>query len=148
MEQVLAAVADGPSILPKLAPQLSRHLLFPLVEFEQGQAEERRDDERARQILAGKIEMLESTNMADYVATLYTQLYGVKEAPEEFTKRRQQVITQLETFEDSTSKISELLTREDVVGGLRSDKVANLEFLRKEHDVSLALGRRCRLRTS
>jgi translation initiation factor 3 subunit E len=135
MEDIAAALADGLSILPKLAPQLSRHLLFPLIEFEAGQAEERGEDDKARMILGGKIKMLESTNMADYVANLFTELHG-GEPPAEFTKKRQEVLTQLEKFEQDTEKLSDLLTREDVVGGLRSDKVANLEFLKKEHEVS------------
>lgn len=135
MEEVVAAVADGPSILPKLAPQLSRHLLFPLIEFEEGQADEQGDAERARRILAGKIKMLEDTNMTDYVAGLHAELHGDKETPPEYARKRQEVLTQLEKFEQATALISELLERDDVVGGLRSDKVANLEFLKKEHGV-------------
>jgi translation initiation factor 3 subunit E len=135
MDEVLAAVSDGTSILHKLAPQLSRHLLFPLIEFEAGQADEQGDQEKAKKILTGKIKMLESTNMTDYVAGLYTELHGGS-PPAGFTKKRQEVLTQLERFEQDTALITELLTREDVVGGLRSDKVANLEFLKKEHDVS------------
>jgi len=135
MEDIYAAL-DGENILPKLASQLSRHLLFPLIEFEAGKADEKGDDEKARKILAGKIKLLEDTNMADYVAELYTQLNDVAEAPAEYTKKRNEVIAQLEKFEQDTARISELLTREDVVGQLRSDKVANLEFLKKDHDVS------------
>jgi translation initiation factor 3 subunit E len=135
MDEVLAAVPED-SILPKLAAQLSRHLLFPLIEFEAGKAEEKGDDETAKKILNGKIKLLESTNMADYVANLYCELNGVSEPPQEYAKKRTEVLTQMEKFEQDVAKISELLTRDDVVGGLRSDKVANLEFLKKEHDVS------------
>lgn len=135
MEEVYAALGEE-SILPKLASQLSRHLVFPLIEFEAGRAEEKGDDAGARKILAGKIKLLEDTNMADYVAQLYQDLNGGAEAPAEYAKKRNEVIAQLEKYEQDTAKISELLTREDVVGALRSDKVANLEFLKKDHDVS------------
>ncbi|KAH6668127.1 eukaryotic translation initiation factor 3 subunit E [Plectosphaerella plurivora] len=138
MEDIAAAL-DSENILPKLASQLSRHLLFPLIEFEAGKAEEKGDDDKANQILAGKIKLLEDTNMADYVAELYKQANNVAEAPAEYTKKRNDVIAQLEKYEQDTLKISELLTREDVVGQLRSDKVANLEFLKKDHEVTIEM---------
>ena len=34
-----------------------------------------------------------------------------------------------------TAKITDLLQNEEVISNLRSDKVANLEFLKKEHGV-------------
>lgn len=137
MEEVVsAASADGLSIMPKMAPHLSRHLLFPLIQFEGEKAEEKGDDEMARQLLSGKIKLLEDTNMTDYVATLYCDFHGVTEPPAEYIKKRQDVLSQLEKYEQATAKISDLLTQDEVVNGLRSDKVANLEFLKNQHGVS------------
>ncbi|EEY17323.1 eukaryotic translation initiation factor 3 subunit E [Verticillium nonalfalfae] len=138
MEDIYAAL-DGENILPKLASQLSRHLLFPLVEFEAGRAEDNGNEEKARQILNGKLKLLQDTNMADYVAELYKEVHNVNEAPAEYAKKRNDVIAQLEKYEQETARISELLTREDVVGQLRSDKVANLEFLKKDHEVTIEM---------
>ncbi|CRK26029.1 Eukaryotic translation initiation factor 3 subunit E like protein [Verticillium longisporum] len=138
MEDIYAAL-DGENILPKLASQLSRHLLFPLVEFEAGRAEDSGNEEKARQILNGKLKLLQDTNMADYVAELYKEVHNVNEAPAEYAKKRNDVIAQLEKYEQETARISELLTREDVVGQLRSDKVANLEFLKKDHEVTIEM---------
>jgi translation initiation factor 3 subunit E len=138
MEDILKTVsADGASIMPQLAPHLSRHLLFPLIQFEGDQAEDRGEDEKAKKILSGKIKLLEDTNMADYVATLYCDLHGTAEPPAEYTKKRQEVLAQLEKHEQATEKIAELLTQDEVVNGLRSDKVANLEFLKRDHGVSM-----------
>lgn len=134
MEDILKAV-DGSSILPNLAPHLSRHLLFPLIQFEGDQAEEKGDAELAKKILSGKIKLLEDTNMTDYVATLYCDLHGVADPPAEYTKKRQDVLSQLEKYETATEKIANLLTQDEVVNGLRSDKVANLEFLKNDHGV-------------
>lgn len=137
MEDILTAVsADGSSIMPKLAPHLSRHLLFPLIQFEGDQAEEKGEDEKAKRILSGKIKLLEDTNMTDYVATLYCELHGASDPPAEYTKKRQDVLAQLEKYEQATAKIADLLTQDEVVNGLRSDKVANLEFLKNQHGVS------------
>ena len=138
MEDVLTAVsADGStSIMPKLAPHLSRHLLFPLIQFEGDKAEEKGEDEKAKKILSGKIQLLEDTNMTDYVASLYCEFHDVADPPAEYTKKRQDVLAQLEKYEQATEKIASLLTQDEVVNGLRSDKVANLEFLKKDHGVS------------
>jgi translation initiation factor 3 subunit E len=74
--------------------------------------------------------------MTDYVASLYCGIEGVEEPPKEFATKRQEVLDRLELFNQESAKITDLLGREDVVKSLRSDKVANLEFLKKEHDVS------------
>ena len=140
MEEVLKAVsADGSSILPQVAPHLSRHLLFPLVQFEGDKAEEKGETEKAKQILSGKIQLLEDTHMTDYVASMYCELHGVDDPPAEYTKKRQEVLAQLEKYEQATAKIADLLTQDEVVNGLRSDKVANLEFLKNQHGVSSTL---------
>lgn len=136
MEDILASVPES-SLLSKLSPQLSRHLLFPLIEFEEGQAREHGDDDAAKRILEAKLKLLESTNMTDYVANLYCQVRNVSDPPQELVQRRQAVIAQMEKLESDTAQISDLLTREEVLGGLRSDKVANLEFLQKEHGVCI-----------
>ena len=73
--------------------------------------------------------------MTDYVASLYCEMNGVDEAPKEFATKRQEVLDRLELFGQESEKITDLLSREDVVTSLRSDKVANLEYLKKEHDV-------------
>lgn len=145
MEDILTAVsAEGSSIMPQLAPHLSRHLLFPLIQFEGDKAEEKGDSDMAKKILSGKIKLLEDTNMTDYVATLYCELHGVSDPPAEYTKKRQDVLAQLEKYEQATAKIADLLTQDEVVNGLRSDKVANLEFLKNQHGVSLRPAQRLR----
>lgn len=137
MEEILKTVsADGKSVLPRLAPHLSRHLLFPLVQFEGEQAEEKGDSEMAKKINSGKIKLLEDTNMTDYVASLYCELHGVSDAPAEYNQKRQEVLAELEKHEQATEIIANLLTQDEVVNGLRSDKVANLEFLKNQHGVS------------
>ena len=114
-------------LLPKLITYLDRHLIYPLVNFIG-------DDEDPESTRA-KYELLKKTNMTDYVASLYCEMEGVEEPPKEFAVKRQQVLDRLDKFEQESEKITGLLGREDVVTGLRSDKVANLEFLKKEHGV-------------
>jgi translation initiation factor 3 subunit E len=138
----------GPSpadydLLPKLAPHLDRHMIFPLLEFTASQSIDEEtgdvtDEKKMREITEAKFALLKKTDMTDYVANLYCELQGLKEPPIEYAERKQKVFSQLEKFEQETGKITELLEREDVVNNLRSDKVANLEFLKKDHDVRIA----------
>jgi translation initiation factor 3 subunit E len=126
-------------LIPKLVSHLDRHMIFPLLEFSASQLEDEdgnvKDEAKAREITQAKYELLKKTNMTDYVANLYCELEGIDERPAEFAERREKVLQRLEQFEEETGKIRELLATEDVVSNLRSDKVANLEFLKKEHEV-------------
>lgn len=128
-------------LLPKLVTKLDRHLIFPLLEFSSSQLDNEdgtsADETKTRELLKAKYELLKKTNMTDYVANLYCDLEGLQDPPKEFTEKRQKVIETLEKFEDTTSKLTELLQTDEVVTNLRSDKVANLEFLKKDHDVRL-----------
>jgi len=126
-------IAKENDLLPKLVTHLDRHLIFPLLQFVADQ-----DEDPAPEITKAKYELLKKTNMTDYVATLYCEMEGVDDAPKEFATKRQEILDRLEVFGQESEKITDLLGREDVVTSLRSDKVANLEFLKKEHDVCFA----------
>jgi translation initiation factor 3 subunit E len=127
-------VAKENDLLPTLVTHLDRHLIFPLLQFAGGD-----EDESDPITLKAKYELLKKTNMTDYVASLYCELEGIDETPKEFTEKRQEVLLRLQKFEEETAKITDLLSREDVVTSLRSDKVANLEYLKKEHDVTIEM---------
>lgn len=141
MASTTASGGSEYDLLNKLAPNLDRHMIFPLLEFSASQLVDEdgqvRDEAKARQITQAKFALTKRTNMTDYVANLYCELEGLDEAPAEYTERKKQVFSQLEKYEQQTAKITELLERDDVVNALRSDKVANLEFLKREHDVRL-----------
>lgn len=126
-------------LILKLAPHLDRHMIFPLLEFSASQLVDEdgevKDTQKAREITQAKYALTKKTNMTDYVANLYCELQDLKEPPVEYSDRRQKVFAQLEKYEQETGKISELLDRDDVVEKLRADKVQNLEYLKREHDV-------------
>ena len=137
---VAITAASEFDLLPKLISRLDRHLIFPLLEFSANQLEDDdgviRDEEKAREVTKAKYELLKKTNMTDYIANLYCELEGLENPPAEFGDKRQKVLARLEQLGVETGKITDLLGDQDVVANLRSDKVANLEFLKKEHDVS------------
>jgi translation initiation factor 3 subunit E len=122
-------VAKEHDLLPKLITHLDRHLIFPLLQFAEQEVDE------PEEITKAKYELLKKTNMTDYVASLYCEINNAEEAPKEFAQKRQEVLDRLELFGQESEKIVELLQTEDVINNLRSDKVANLEYLKKEHGV-------------
>ncbi|KAJ5888027.1 Eukaryotic translation initiation factor 3 subunit E [Penicillium taxi] len=117
-------------LLPRLIPYLDRHLVFPLLEYCAG------NDEDDTEITRAKYELLKHTNMTDYVANLWKEINNSETIPDEFVKKREEVLAQLEHFQDQSEKITELLQDEEVVGNLRSDKAANLRFLEEQHGVT------------
>jgi len=123
-------IAQQYDLLPKLIPHLDRHLIFPLLEFLSGQEED------SAEITKTKYELLKQTNMTDYVASLWEEINDSDERPEEFAKKKEEIIQRLSLFTDETHQINELLSDDSVVSNLRSDKVANLKFLEQQHGVT------------
>ncbi|KAF2470373.1 eukaryotic translation initiation factor-like protein 3 subunit E [Lindgomyces ingoldianus] len=127
-------IAEQYNLLPKLMPNLDRHLIYPLLNFS--------SDEEAEQPLSQKkllLELLKPTNMTDFVGQLYQDIHDLDEMPDEFKKKRDQVLQRRDQLEEDTSKISGLLDDENVVTNLRSDKVQNLAYLKENHGVDVAM---------
>ncbi|KAI9731974.1 MAG: eukaryotic translation initiation factor 3 subunit E [Cirrosporium novae-zelandiae] len=125
-------IAKEYDLLPQLIPYLDRHLVFPLLEFASQQ-----ESEDADVILKAKYELLKQTNMTDYVANLWKDIHDTDETPEEFTNKREEVLHKLQVYMEESSKITELLQDDNVVGSLRSDKLANLKFLEEQHGITI-----------
>ncbi|TKX24633.1 eukaryotic translation initiation factor 3 subunit E [Elsinoe australis] len=124
-------VAKEYSILPQLIPHLDRHLVFPLIQFL-----EEEDEEPQPELVKLKFELLKSTNMTDFVGDLDAQIHGHNERPQEYAKKREEVLKKRDTFQDECSKMQDLLSDENVINNLRSDKVANLNYLKENHGVT------------
>ena len=64
-------------LTPRIAPNLDRHLVFPLLEFlQEGQLYADED------ILKAKIELLNNTNMVDYAMDIHKSLYHTDDVPQ------------------------------------------------------------------
>ena len=72
--EIIMATYD---LTPRIAPNLDRHLVFPILEFLQ----ERRLHEDG-QILKEKIELLNKTNMVDYAMDIHKSLYHTEDVPQ------------------------------------------------------------------
>ncbi|KAK3718707.1 eukaryotic translation initiation factor 3 subunit E [Vermiconidia calcicola] len=129
-------IAKQHSILPKLIPHLDRHLVFPLLNFQEDQTPEDQDISDITQL---KYALLKETNMSDFVGDLYAQLNNLPERPQEYTSKREEVLNKRQQFEDETQKIQGLLGDADVVSNLRADKVSNMAYLKETHGVTPAM---------
>lgn len=126
-------VAQEHSLLPKMIPHLDRHLVFPLLNFLE---EETPEDEDTTDITQLKYALLKETNMSDFVGDLYAQLNNLQDRPQEYTKKREDVLERRAKFEEETEKIQGLLSTEDVINNLRSDKESNMKYLKENHGVT------------
>lgn len=61
----------------RIAPQLDRHLVFPLLEFLQEKGLYPEED-----ILKAKIDLLNNTNMVDYAMDIHKTLYHSDDVPQ------------------------------------------------------------------
>ena len=126
-------ITEEYDLLPKLIPHFDRHLIFPLLEFLSGQEED------PTEITKTKYELLKQTNMTDYVSSLWQEINNSDSPPEEFSKKREEVLQRLQLFAEETNQIDELLNDDNVISNLRSDKVANLKFLGEQHGVTIEM---------
>ena len=121
------------SLIPKLIPHLDRHIVFPLLNFQEDNTPE---DEDISDITQLKYALLKDTNMADFVGDLYAQVHGLSERPPEYAKKREEALERRRIFEEETEKIQGLLADSEVVKELRSDKVGNMNYLKENHGVT------------
>ncbi|KAF3941696.1 hypothetical protein ABW19_dt0200744 [Dactylella cylindrospora] len=118
-------------LMPKIMPYLDRHLIFPLIEFmrEQGLYP-------AEELLQNTYDLLEPTNMTDYVMDLWKQIHNSEDIPRDFLLKREKVVQEWNTLQNETATISELLENQDVISNFRSDKNQNLQFLKDNYQVT------------
>ena len=119
-------------LVPKLIPHLDRHLVFPILQFL-----ENREDADHREFTLLKYQLLKETNMSDYVWELEQEMKGLSERPPESLKKREDIVQIQQHLEEETNKLTELMVNPDVTSNIRSDKVANLNYLKENHGVTL-----------
>lgn len=127
----MSDIVTETNLLPKLVCYLDRHLIYPLLQFVADQ-----EEEPSIETTRAMFELLKKTNMTDYVSSLCCQLEGIEEPPKEYNEKKTRIVAELERYVEETQKIIDLLGREDVVNNFRSDKVANMDFLKNQHGVS------------
>ena len=91
-----ANVAEQYSLLPKLMPNLDRHLVYPLLNFS--------SDEEADQTVEQKkllLELLKPTNMTDFVGQLHQEVHGLDDMSDEFKTKRDEVLKKRDQLDEA-----------------------------------------------
>jgi len=116
----------------KVAPQLDRHLVFPLLEFLQ-----ERQLYNDEEILKAKIELLSETNMVDYAMDIHKSLYHTDQVPQEMVDRRVDVVARLKSLEESAAPLITFLQNAALVQELRPDKQYNIQMLSERYQIGV-----------
>ncbi|KAF2308156.1 hypothetical protein GH714_035940 [Hevea brasiliensis] len=87
-------------LTPRIAPNLDRHLVFPLLEFLQ-----ERQLYPEEQIFKSKIELLNKTNMVDYAMDIHKSLYHTEDVPQDMVERRAEVVARLKALEEGRHRL-------------------------------------------
>ena len=147
-------------LTPRIAPNLDRHLVFPLLEFLQERQLYENDE-----ILKAKIELLNKTNMVDYAMDIHKSLYYTEDVPQGFkfmcfiiqfwvcvcvavhmlakmaefmvdmVERRAEVVARLKALEEGAAPLVAFLLNAAAVQELRADKQYNLQMLNERYQV-------------
>ncbi|KAL3819759.1 hypothetical protein ACJIZ3_005664 [Penstemon smallii] len=114
----------------RIAPQLDRHLVFPLLEFLQ-----ERGMYPDEELLKAKIELLNHTNMVDYAMDIHKSLYRTEDVPQEMMERRAEVVGRLKALEEGAAPLIAFLQNPNAVQELRADKQQNLQILKERYQI-------------
>ena len=114
----------------RISPFLDRHLVFPLLEFLQGQ-----ELYSQRDVFEAKIELLKKTNMVDFAMDIYRALNDTDDVPEEMMTIRADVVATLRKLEADARTIMHFLQDPNNVKNLRQDKALNQKFLEESYGI-------------
>ncbi|KAL7138428.1 hypothetical protein ABFS83_10G163100 [Erythranthe nasuta] len=114
----------------RIAPQLDRHLVFPLLEFLQEKGLYAEED-----ILKAKIDLLNQTNMVDYAMDIHKSLYRSDDVPQDMVDRRAEVVGRLKALEEGAAPLMAFLQNPSAYQELRADKQYNLQMLNDRYQI-------------
>lgn len=117
----------------KLGQFLDLHLVFPLLEF---LSSKRLYDQN--ELLEGKLNLLNHTNMVDFAIEVYANLHAGAKPPQEFLDKRAKVVAELSELNKASADVVAFFLRDDLQQQLHQlrDNRQLLEILEKEHGIT------------
>eukprot|EP00112_Aurelia_sp_Birch-Aquarium-sp1_P004517 Seg1512.3 transcript_id=Seg1512.3/GoldUCD/mRNA.D3Y31 product="Eukaryotic translation initiation factor 3 subunit E" protein_id=Seg1512.3/GoldUCD/D3Y31 len=117
----------------KVGQYLDRHLVFPLIEFLSG-----KEIYNENELLQGKIDILQNTNMVDFAMDEYKKLHNVEDVPEGMIKKREEVVARLKELLVKIESITTALESEDFKAFTLTtrDGRALFEYLQTNFDIT------------
>ncbi|TFK19212.1 eukaryotic translation initiation factor 3 subunit 6 [Coprinopsis marcescibilis] len=115
-----------------IIPYLDRHLAFPLLAH---LAENSTFPDEDLQI--AQYELAKGTNMFDFAASLFSNVWPDKEVPKEFDVKRQNAVSTNERLQQEAQAVLDVIENPDVAQALRQDKNQNLQYLKDNYNLTL-----------
>ncbi|KAF8201065.1 eukaryotic translation initiation factor 3 subunit 6 [Mycena galopus ATCC 62051] len=116
----------------RIMPYLDRHLSFPLlVHLSETNLFSVKD------VQIAQYELAKGTNMPDYAANLFSQIYPDQEVPHEFEEKRQNTLLTHQRLQDEAQAVLDVIENPDVAQALRQDKEQNLQYLKDNYNLTL-----------
>jgi len=116
-----------------VAQYLDRHLVLPWLEFLDNF---QKDSYSEEDLLKAKLDLLEKTNMVDFAMDIYKKLYKTEEVPAEMKGKREIVVSKLKQFQSDCTPILRVLSNEQLVTQLRTNKQFTAAHLEENYQVN------------
>ncbi|KAK2463838.1 hypothetical protein APHAL10511_004143 [Amanita phalloides] len=115
-----------------IIPFLDRHLAFPLLAWLVDNS-----IFPIAQVQIAQYELAKGTNMHDYAVSLFKQIYPDEPVPEEFARKREEVVSTNERLQQEAQAVLNVIENPDVAQSLRQDKIQNLQYLKDNYGLTL-----------
>ena len=93
----------------KNSAYLDRHMMFPLLEYLDGQIKADKISYSSKDVAAARLALLRPTHMVDYAVDTYKSVHGESaEIPQEMEEQKKQVFKQLEELESGCKPLTDL----------------------------------------
>ncbi|KAJ7489480.1 eIF3 subunit 6 N terminal domain-containing protein [Mycena latifolia] len=116
----------------RIMPYLDRHLSFPLLVHLSETTLFALED-----VQLAQYELAKGTNMPDYAANLFSQIYPDQEVPAEFEEKRQNTLLTHQRLQFEAQAVLDVIENPDVAQALRQDKEQNLQYLKDNYNLTL-----------
>jgi len=120
----------------RMAPYFDRHLVFPLLEFLTVKGIYDETD-----LLRGRLELLNNTNMVDFIMDVHKNLYPDKDVPQSLKEKRQEVVENFKRLQNETEPILKIFVNPEVTKRIQNSRDSKqlLEDLIKTYDFKMEM---------
>ncbi|TPX40567.1 hypothetical protein SeMB42_g05941 [Synchytrium endobioticum] len=108
---------------------MDRHMVIPLIEFLL-----HRELYPTEELMQAKYELLMKTSMVDYANEVYKEMHPDEEEFPGYVERRNEVLANIAQINEESAEIMEIIEDPTVLQQLKQDKLANVQFLKENHN--------------
>ncbi|OEU13103.1 hypothetical protein FRACYDRAFT_172037 [Fragilariopsis cylindrus CCMP1102] len=122
----------------KNSAYLDRHMMFPLLEYLDGQIKADKISYSSKDVAAARLALLRPTHMVDYAVDTYKSVHGESaEIPQEMEEQKKQVFKQLEELESGCKPLTDLCNNAEEKTKLISEGQWSIDALSQKEDMNI-----------